>query len=704
MGNSKITDIFGERVFDDAKMRERLAPGVYAELKRTVSEGAELSPSVAAAVADAMKDWAIEHGATHYSHWFQPLSGFTAEKHDSFIGKVVNGKAIMEFSGSALIKGEPDASSFPSGGLRAIFEARGYTAWDCTSPAFLKDEAIGTILCIPTAFYSYNGEALDKKAPLLRSMESLSKAAVRLLRLLGNTTSQEVIPMVGAEQEYFLIDKAKFTQRKDLVYTGRTLFGTMPAKDQEAADAYFASIRERVGAFMKDVNDELWRLGVPAKTQHNEAAPSQHELASIFDTVNITADQNQMVMDTLKKVADRHGLVCLLHEKPFAGINGSGKHNNWSLKTDDGIYLLDQGSAPHDNLQFLLVLSCILKAVDRHADLLRLSAACVGNDYRLGAQEAPPAIISVYLGSQLTHILDQFIEEGSATADASTRATLHTGVSFLPDFMTDGADRNRTSPFAFIGNRFEFRMVGSSDSIADANTVINAIVAEAFNEASDYIEAASDREAAVRELIRRNAAEHRRIIFNGDGYSAEWIDEAARRGLPNLATAVDAIPALLTDDTIQMFERLGVLTRSELEARAEIRYESYSKQLHIESHAMLNIASKKIIPAVITYTRELAETINQLKAVSPMMDTTVQEELLARISAYLTEAWDRSQELAMLVAAADEAETAPEKARLFEFSVRPKMDEFRQPLDALEKLVDKRLWPFPSYGDILYEV
>ncbi len=701
-----VSKIFGSRVFSDSVMKERLPQKIYNDLQHTIREGTELKAATAEVVANAMKDWAVAHGATHYTHWFQPLTGVTAEKHDSFIcAPNPEGRTIMEFSGKELIKGEPDASSFPSGGLRATFEARGYTAWDCTSPAFLKEDAAGVILCIPTAFCSYTGEALDKKTPLLRSMEAINVQGMRLLRLLGNETSHRVTPSVGAEQEYFLVDREKFLKRKDLVYTGRTLFGTMPAKGQELEDHYFGSIRERIGAYMKDVNEELWRLGVPAKTQHNEVAPAQHELAPIYTTVNVATDQNQLVMETLKKVATRHGLACLLHEKPFNGVNGSGKHNNWSLTTDDGINLLEPGKTPHENIQFLLVLACILKAVDEHAGLLRLSASCVGNDHRLGKQEAPPAIISVFLGDQLKDVLRQFIETGSATRSLKGEK-LETGVSFLPAFAKDATDRNRTSPFAFTGNKFEFRMVGSSDSVACANTVLNSIVADAFAQAAEVIEQADDSMAAVHDLIRTYATKHQRIVFDGNGYSQEWVEEAQRRGLPNLPSMVDAIPALLYPSSVEMFQRLGVFTRTELEARVEIRYEAYVKQIAIEARAMLNILHKQIIPAIISYTTGLAESICAITTACPEADTTVHRELLLESTRGLSEIRGAAAVLeeALSLANAEAESSLAEAANLYRDRVVPAMEALRQPVDALEMRIDKKKWPYPSYGDMLFEV
>ena len=582
-------------------MKERLPKKVYQKLHKTIEDGTELDLETADIIAHEMKEWAIEQGATHYTHWFQPLTGVTAEKHDSFItAPDSQGKILMSFSGKELIKGEPDASSFPSGGLRATCEARGYTAWDCTSYAFVRHDAAGATLCIPTAFCSYTGEALDQKTPLLRSMQAVNEQSLRLLRLFGNTTSKKVTPSVGPEQEYFLVDKEKYLKRKDLIYTGRTLFGSMPAKGQEMDDHYFGSIRPRIAAFMKDVNEELWKLGVPAKTQHNEVAPAQHEIAPIYETCNLAVDHNHHCDGDFKEKANEHGLQCLLHEKPFAGVNGSGKHNNWSITTDDGINMLDPGDTPHDNLQFLLVLTCIMKAIDKHADLLRESASDVGNDHRLGANEAPPAIISMFLGNQLDDVIEQLVSTGTATHSLEGEL-LKTGVDSLPDLMKDATDRNRTSPFAFTGNKFEFRMVGSQDSISQPNVVLNTIVAEAFKEACDVLENADDFDKALHDLIKKQATEHQRIIFNGDGYSEAWIEEAARRGLPNIPSMVDAIGALTTDKAVKLFEDFGVFTEAELKSRAEVLYENYAKEINIEARAMINIASKSLIPAVIKY-------------------------------------------------------------------------------------------------------
>ena len=698
-----VTEIFGCDVFNDSVMEERLPKKVYKELKKTIEEGKELSPEVADVVAHEMKEWAIEKGATHYSHWFQPLTGVTAEKHDAFItAPKENGKVLMSFSGKELVKGESDASSFPSGGLRATFEARGYTAWDCTSPAFVRHDAAGGTLCIPTAFCSYTGEALDQKTPLLRSMEAINVQALRLIRLFGNKTSKKVIPSVGAEQEYFLVDKEKWLQRKDLTYTGRTLFGAMPPKGQEMDDHYLGTIRQRISAYMKEVNEECWKLGVTAKTQHNEVAPAQHELAPIYAPANIAADHNQIMMRILKKVASRHGMRCLLHEKPFAGVNGSGKHNNWSLTTDDGINLLEPGKTPHENIQFLLVLTCILKAVDTHADLLRESAADVGNDHRLGGNEAPPAVISVFLGEQLGDVMDQLISTGTAT-HSKKGTILETGVKTLPDFMKDATDRNRTSPFAFTGNKFEFRMVGSRDSISECNVVLNTIAAEAFKEACDRLEAADDFDMAVHDLIKEYAIDHQRIVFNGNGYAPEWVEEAERRGLPNLPSMVDAIPALTTPKAVKLFETFHVFTETELQSRAEIQYEIYAKAINIEAKTMIDIATKQIIPAVIKYTTVLAESINAVKAAGPI-DVSVQMELLEKCSELLKKTSSAMNELTKAVAEIPQVPEGRERAVYCKDTVTKIMEELRKPVDELEMLVDKEMWPMPSYGDLIFEV
>lgn len=699
-----VAEIFGENVFSDTVMKERLQKNVYKKLRQTIENGSELDPSIADAVAHAMKEWAVENGATHYTHWFQPLTGVTAEKHDSFIGTPdAAGKVLMDLSGKELIKGEPDASSFPSGGLRATFEARGYTAWDCTSPAFLKKDATGVTLCIPTAFCSYKGEALDKKTPLLRSMEAVDKQAKRIFHLFGNTAVKRVIPSVGPEQEYFLVDREKYLQRKDLIYTGRTLFGAMPPKGQEMDDHYYGVIRERIGAFMKEINEELWKLGVSAKTQHNEVAPAQHELAPIYAQCNVAVDHNQLVMETMKKVASRRGLACLLHEKPFQGVNGSGKHNNWSLTSDTGVNMLDPGVTPHENIQFLLVLACIMKAVDVHADLLRQSAAVPGNDFRLGAQEAPPAIISIFIGEQLEDVIDQLCSTGLAT-HSKTGGTLRTGVTTLPDLDKDATDRNRTSPFAFTGNKFEFRMVGSSDSIASANVVLNTIVAEAFKEAADVLEKAEDFETAVHDLIKTTLVEHRRIIFNGNGYTEEWVKEAERRGLPNLKCMVDAIPALVTSKAIKLYGDFGVYTRAELEARAEIEYEAYVKSANIEAKTMIDMASKQLIPAIIKYTTQLAQSLGAVKSACPEADVSVQTELLLETSDLLSKMKVALAELADITQEASVVGDMEERAHAYREKVVPAMMRLREPADRLEMIVDKELWPFPSYGDLIFEV
>ena len=697
-----VAQIFGDNVFNDITMQERLPKKTYQALKDTIRQGRELDLETADVVAHEMKEWAIEKGATHFTHWFAPLTGVTAEKHDSFISAPMdNGKVLMSFSGKELIKGEPDASSFPSGGLRATFEARGYTAWDPTSPAFVRQDAGGATLCIPTAFCSFTGEALDQKTPLLRSMEALDRQTIRLLRLLGNTTSNSALPSVGIE-EYFLIDREHFLARKDLVYTGRTLVGAMPPKGQEMDDHYFGAIRERIAAFMRDVNIELWKLGVSAKTQHNEVAPAQHELAPIYTQANVAVDHNQLIMETLKKVAYRHNLQCLLHEKPFAGVNGSGKHDNWSLVTDDGINLLDPGKTPHDNIQFLLVLCCILKAVDEHADLLRESAADVGNDHRLGADEAPPAIVSVYLGEQLQDVLTQLISTGSATHSIEEQK-LETGVRSLPEFLKDATDRNRTSPFAFTGNKFEFRMVGSEDSVGEPNTVINTIIAEAFSDACDVLEQAEDVDLAVHDLIKKYAAEHQRIVFNGNGYSKEWVEEAEKRGLPHIKNMVDAIPALTREKTVRLFERFGVLTRAELASRAEIEYETYAKKLNIEARTLIDITRKQIIPAVIRYTTVLANSINEVKQAGDA-DVSTQSQMLFEVSDLLAETRLSLSKLEQVESEGVKMLGGRDRAVYYRDEVKTVMAQLRVHVDKLEMLVDKEMWPMPSYGDMLFEV
>ena len=697
-----VEDIFASKVFTVAKMRERLPKKVFQEVTRVMEHGGELSMAAADVVAKAMKDWAVENGATHYTHWFQPLTGITAEKHDSFITHPDSeGRMLMEFSGKELIKGEPDASSFPSGGLRATFEARGYTAWDITSPAFLKESGCGTILCIPTAFCSYTGEALDKKTPLLRSMEALSEQALRIVRLFGNTEANKVTASVGPEQEYFLVDKDLYMQRKDLMFAGRTLFGAPAPKGQEMEDHYFGVIKERVGEYMKDLNLELWKLGVTAKTQHNEVAPAQHELAPIYETANIAVDHNQLVMEAMKRVAYKHDLRCLLHEKPYAGVNGSGKHNNWSITTDNGVNLLDPGDTPNKNIQFLLVLACILKAVDVHADLLRQSASDVGNDHRLGANEAPPAIISVFLGEQLEDVVKQLIETGDA-AKVKEGGKLLTGVSTLPDLQKDATDRNRTSPFAFTGNKFEFRMVGSADSIASPNTTLNAIVAEAFCEAADILEKADDFDMAVHDLIKEYLTKHQRIIFNGNGYSDEWVAEAERRGLPNIKSMIEAAPTLTTDKAVKLFEKFHIFTKVELESREEIIYETYAKTINIEALTMIDMAGKDIIPAVSAYTGDLANTVLAVKEAGATASTQV--ELLKKVDGLLTEAQAALETLQAETAKASAIEDVKAQAFYYKDTVKAAMDALRAPVDKLEMVVDSDIWPMPTYGELMFEV
>lgn len=696
---SKLGQIYGSNVFNDAVMKECLPKATFKALKKTIEEGLPLDPVVADVVANAMKDWALEKGATHFTHWFQPMTGITAEKHDAFISPTANGKAIMEFSGKELIKGEPDASSFPSGGLRATFEARGYTAWDCTSPAFIKDDS----LCIPTAFCSYTGEALDKKTPLLRSMEALSKQALRVLKVLGNKTTNRVITTVGPEQEYFIVDKKTFEQRKDLIFTGRTLFGAMSPKGQELEDHYFGSIKERISAYMKELDEELWKLGIAAKTKHNEVAPAQHELAPIFSTTNIATDHNQLTMDLMKKIALRHDLVCLLHEKPFAGINGSGKHNNWSMGTDDGMNLLEPGNTPHDNEQFLVFLCAVIKAVDEYADLLRVSAANPGNDHRLGANEAPPAIISIFLGEQLQDILEQ-IEKGGATS-SKTGGDMEIGVTTLPALPKDATDRNRTSPFAFTGNKFEFRMCPSSASIAEPNITLNTIVAEVLKEVADRLEKAADVHSEVKALLTEYASKHKKVVFNGNGYSDEWVVEAEKRGLKNTKTTVEAIKALISEKNIAVMEKHAVLSKVEMESRYEIALENYIKTINIEALTMIEMAKRQILPSVIKFATNVATSINTIKATGVVADITAQTELLTEISS-LTASLKKN--IAVLEEAVEKASNAHgdtyEQASLFRFDVFEKMGILREVADTLETLVDKDVWPMPTYSDLLFNI
>ena len=703
MQKNVIEDVFGTKVFNDDVMQEYLPKKTYAQLRDTIENGEELAPEVANVVAHAMKEWALKNGATHYTHWFQPMTGVTAEKHDSFLSPESNAHAVLEFSGKELIKGEPDASSFPSGGLRATFEARGYTAWDCTSPAFLREDAIGTVLCIPTAFCSYTGEALDKKTPLLRSMEAISKQAVRVLNLLGDEDVTNVKCSVGPEQEYFLIDREQFLQRDDLIFTGRTLFGHMPPKGQELDDHYFGTIRERQAAFMRELNDELWKLGILSKTQHNEVAPAQHEMAPIYSTANIAPDHNQLVMETMKKVARRHNFECLLHEKPFAGVNGSGKHDNWSLVTNTGKNLLSPGKTPYDNKQFLLFLSAVIAAVDDNAALLRMSASNPGNDHRLGANEAPPAIISIFLGEQLEDIVEQILQNGTAT-HSNKGERMDIGVHTIPPIKKDATDRNRTSPFAFTGNKFEFRMVASSMSIAGANTVLNATVADVLQSMADRMEKTDDLDKTVDEIIYETLKEHQKVIFNGNGYSDEWIAEAEKRGLPNVKTMVDATASLLYPKTIEMFERQHVYTKTELESRAEINYEAYAKAINIEAKTMIHMASKEYIPAIISYVTSLGDSINSISAACAEADLSVQKDLLTTCSSLLAKAQTALYALKDADKKANAMEEGKEQAEFFRDTVFTAMADLRAPIDELEMIVDKEYWPVPSYGDMLFEV
>ena len=695
----KVNEIFASNVFNDAVMKERLPKATYKALKKTIEKGTTLEPEVADVVANAMKDWAIEKGATHFTHWFQPMTGITAEKHDAFISPTADGKVILEFSGKELIKGEPDASSFPSGGLRATFEARGYTAWDCTSPAFIKDDS----LCIPTAFCSYNGEALDKKTPLLRSMEALDKQALRVLRALGNTTTKKVITTVGPEQEYFLIDKKMYDARKDIILTGRTLFGAKPSKGQELEDHYFGVIKPRVSEFMKELDEELWKLGIAAKTKHNEVAPAQHELAPIFTTTNIATDHNQLTMEIMKKVAEKHGLYCLLHEKPFAGVNGSGKHNNWSMGTDDGMNLLEPGKSPHENKQFLLFLCAVIKAVDEYPDLLRVSAANAGNDHRLGANEAPPAIISIFLGDQLEDVLEQ-IEKGPATSSKSS-SDLTIGVHTLPTLPKDATDRNRTSPFAFTGNKFEFRMVPSSASIGCCNHTLNTIVAESLCQIADRLEKATDLDAEIQAILTDIVKHHKKIIFNGNGYSDEWVEEAERRGLPNIKSTVEAAKALVSEKNQAVLEKHGVLTKVEAEARYEITLENYNKTINIEALTTLEMAKRQILPAVIKFSTSLAESINTINATGLGVDVSVQGELLKEVSTLTASLKKNIKLLEEVVAKADNFDgEIYDLGMIYRYEVFEQMSTLREDADKLETIVDKEFWPLPTYEDMLFNV
>ena len=696
---STVSDYFGSLVFDDRVMKAMLSADVYQSLKKTIDEGASLNNDVANAVAAAMKDWAVEHGATHFTHWFQPLTGITAEKHDSFITPASDGRVIMEFSGKELIKGEPDASSFPSGGLRATFEARGYTAWDPTSYAFIKDKT----LCIPTAFCSYGGEALDKKTPLLRSMQALNKQALRILRLFGNTDVKCVRTSVGPEQEYFLVDKALYEQRKDLVFCGRTLFGAKAPKGQEMDDHYFGVIKPRVAAYMADLNEELWKLGVLAKTEHNEVAPSQHELAPIYTTTNIATDHNQLTMEIMQKVAAKHGLVCLLHEKPFAGVNGSGKHNNWSMATDTGVNLLTPGETPYENAQFLLFLCAVIKAVDDYQDLLRVSVATAGNDHRLGANEAPPAVVSMFLGDELTAVLDAI--ENDAPYSGSEKTTMKLGVHVLPKFTRDTTDRNRTSPFAFTGNKFEFRMLGSSNSIACANIMLNAAVAESLKIYADRLENVDDFETALHDMIKKTIKDHKRIIFNGNGYDDAWIKEATEeRGLLNLRTTPDAMPAMIADKNVKMLTAHKIFSPAELHSRYEILLENYSKTVNIEALTMVDMARKEILPAVESYTKSLAETLAAKKAAVAGLPCKYETATITKLSELSDEIADATADLDSEIAKFQAIEDVTEAANDIRDVILGKMDALRTVCDEAETITAKEFWPFPTYSDLLFSV
>ncbi len=694
----RVTEIYGSNVFNDATMRERLPKTTYKSIKKTIDEGLALDVTVADVVASAMKDWAMEKGATHFTHWFQPMTGITAEKHDSFISPTDDGRVIMEFTGKDLVKGEPDASSFPSGGLRATFEARGYTAWDCTSPAFVKD---GT-LYIPTAFCSYTGEVLDKKTPLLRSMEALNKQALRILKLFGNTATR-VTTTVGPEQEYFLIDRDLYKKRKDLIFTGRTLFGNKPPKGQELEDHYFGNIKQRISNYMKDLDKELWELGIAAKTKHNEVAPAQHELAPIFTTSNIATDHNQLTMELMQKIALRHNLVCLLHEKPFAGVNGSGKHNNWSMSTNDGQNLLEPGSTPHENVQFLVFLCAVIKAIDEYQDLMRLSVASAGNDHRLGANEAPPAIVSMFLGDQLTDILAQ-LENGKAKGKAYN-SILETGVASLPKLPKDTTDRNRTSPFAFTGNKFEFRMLGSSASIAGPNFVLNTIVAEVLQKFADTLEAQNDLSSAVTDLISETIKEHKRIIFNGNNYTDEWVAEAESRGLLNLKSTVECIPTFIKDKNVAVFVKHGVLSNSEIESRYEILLENYVKTINIEALTMISMAKTELLPAAFKFSKDLSDTINSVKATGMSVEVSAQSSVLKELSPVLSSFSSNINALKKAIEKASaEDSSALKQAEAFSKIVVPAMDSLRADADKLEAIIPKDLYPFPTYADLLFNI
>ncbi len=694
---ARISELFGSNVFNDAVMQERLPKDTYRAVKRTIDEGRRLDPQVAAVVAHAMKDWAIEKGVTHYTHWFQPMTGITAEKHDSFITPKDGGSMMLSFSGKELVRGESDASSFPSGGLRSTFEARGYTAWDPTSYAFIKDG----VLCIPTAFCSYGGEALDKKTPLLRSMEALNRQALRILKLFGRDATR-VTPTVGPEQEYFLVDKKLFDQRKDLIFTGRTLYGAKPPKGQELEDHYYGAIKPRVQAFMNELNEELWKLGVLAKTEHNEVAPAQHEMAPIFAVTNIAADHNQLTMEVMKKVAARHGLVCLLHEKPFAGVNGSGKHNNWSMSTNTGYNLLDPGDSPHESAQFLLFLMATIKAVDDYQELLRVSVAGAGNDHRLGASEAPPAIISIFLGDELTAILEA-LENGTAYVGPEHQE-MAIGVHVLPKFPKDTTDRNRTSPFAFTGNKFEFRSLGASASISDCNVVINTIVAESLRQFADELEGADNFQERLHDLIVREIKAHKRIIFNGNGYSPKWVEEAARRGLRNLHSTVDALPCMVKDENMQVFVKHRVLSEVEIRSRYEIKLEAYVKVINIEAETALSMAQREILPAVMRYAAEMARQANAIKQVSPALTTGAQEKLLTRLTLGCAQLSERIEALQSAIVNENRSADALTQATYQHDVVIPAMNAVRVVADEMENITDRTYWPFPTYAELLFNV
>ena len=696
---SNVPEIFGSMVFNDAIMRDKLPKDIYKSLKKTIEAGRDLDISIANVVAIAMKDWAIEKGATHYTHWFQPLTGITAEKHDSFISPQSDGRVIMEFSGKELIKGEPDASSFPSGGLRATFEARGYTAWDPTSYAFVKDG----VLCIPTAFCSYGGEALDKKTPLLRSMETLNEQALRILRLFGNTAVKRVATTVGPEQEYFLVDKDVYNKRRDLIYCGRTLFGAMAPKGQEMDDHYFGAILRRVQAYMEDLNDELWKLGIMSKTEHNEVAPAQHEMAPIFDTANIAIDHNQITMEIMKNVAKRHNMVCLLHEKPFAGVNGSGKHNNWSMITDEGVNLLEPGKSPHENAQFLLFLTAIIKAIDEYQDLMRVTIASAGNDHRLGASEAPPAIMSIFLGDDLEEILE-CIDKGTSYKNQGA-GRMEIGVHVLPSFPKDTTDRNRTSPFAFTGNKFEFRSCGSSMSVSGPNTILNTIVAEELRQFADELEQADDFTDALNDLIKRTIHEHKRIIFNGDGYSEEWKKEAHKRGLLNLPTTVDAMPTVLDRKNIELFERHHIYTEPEVRSRYEIQLDVYSKTINIEALTMIEMARRQILPAVNKYVSRLAQAVTYKQTANPLLQNSFEKDLLNKLSTLEDKAYAQVNDLQKLVDKAPSYDSDNLKCAVYyKDKIIPAMNKLRSYCDEMEVNTASDVWPFPTYGELLFSV